>query len=510
MLYGGAVAQPPHSTIGTYAVNAILWDFGSEVWIIKPSSDAVRWSTYSGPLGWTHGHLYLTDSEADVARHISSNIAVGKIYIYGLGANQKPYIVTAFTAATDPDWQWDPIGVTPGDVLAAIAGHDVATDAHSGIRTAITASIETHNAAVAAHNAIRALISANADRLDAIDVRDIVEIGAYATNATYVRGSANSLVTHPSGLFIYISVTERSENHDPDQFPGYWLKLSEAMAYQVITSGSHRISARTLVINGDNDRVYLCTTTQTTPRSLAYIHQQAQSVGGAFIWLNRGTEVKANPTGTDGDDLTRLAIAGTNYNLSSGISWGFQIDTLLVPELNQDAITDARMVLEDAALTHYLTFLDWTSANLDMISHLPVGAHIGLRQGTTIRILRVEAVWDSTNNRYQVTNVNAGGILEEASGTATELLLTAGVSGGGADTDLQNIDTDLTSEERANVRNRIRAERRDRHAFRLEMRQVGPVAADQADFRDGALYSVFQRHNDSVIAMYQTDEPSDG
>ena len=38
------------------------------------------------------------------------------------------------------------------------------------------------------------------------------------------------------------------------------------------------------------------------------------------------------------------------------------------------------------------------------------------------------------------------------------------------------------------------------------MRQVGPVAADQADFRAGALYSVFQRHNDSVIAMYQTDD----
>ena len=111
-------------------------------------------------------------------------------------------------------------------------------------------------------------------------------------------------------------------------------------------------------------------------------------------------------------------------------SWGFQLDTVIVPELNQDAITDARIVLEDSGLTHYLDFLDWTTANLDMISHLPVGAHIGLRQGTTTRILEVEAEWDATNSRYQVTNVNTGILTESASGTATELLLTAGAGGG--------------------------------------------------------------------------------
>ena len=143
-----------------------------------------------------------------------------------------------------------------------------------------------------------------------------------------------------------------------------------------------------------------------------------------------GTTVTANPSGTDGDDLTRIAISGTNYNLSSGISWGFQIDTVIVPELNQNAITTARIVLEDSGLTHYLAFLGWAQTNLDMISHLPVGAHIGLRQGTTIRILSVEAEWDSTNNRYQVINVNTGILTEAASGTATELLLTAGVGSG--------------------------------------------------------------------------------
>ena len=231
--------------------------------------------------------------------------------------------------------------------------------------------------------------------------------------------------------------------------------MSEGVAYEVITSGSHRIAARTLIVDGATDQVYLCTTTQTTPRDLTYIKEQADTIGGTFIELTAmipTTWKGAHIIGQDyeaGDRVTtnantRIYTARVDTDetpphadwiqvgpVGSGISWGFQIDTLIVPELNQDAISDARIVLEDSGLTHYLTFLDWTAANLDTISHLPVGAHIGLRQGTTIRILRVEAVWDSTNNRYQVTNVNAGGILEEASGTATELLLTAGVSGGG-------------------------------------------------------------------------------
>ena len=230
--------------------------------------------------------------------------------------------------------------------------------------------------------------------------------------------------------------TERSSGHDPDTQPGYWLELSEGVAYEVISTGSHRISARTIVVNGDNDNVYLCTTTQTTPRDLDYIHAQSESTGGAFILLNGagsgGTTVTANPSGTDGDQLTRLAIGSTNYNLLV-IAWGFQVDTLIVPELNQNAITTARIVLEDSGLTHYLTFLDWTTTSLGTISHLPVGAYIGLRQGVTTRILRVEAGWDSTNNRYQVINVNTGILSESSTGTATELLLTGGggSSGGG-------------------------------------------------------------------------------
>ena len=251
------------------------------------------------------------------------------------------------------------------------------------------AAIAVHNTSTTAHNDIRSDVSTVEDRLDALDG---VEIEAYSSTATYSRGSANSIVTHSSGLFIYISSTERSSGHDPDTQPGYWLRLSEGVAYEVISSGSHRIAARTIVVNGDNDNVYLCTTTQTTPRNLTYIHAQSQITGGAFILLNGGggTEVEANPSGSDGEDLSRLAVDGTNYNLAAGISWAFQIDTLLVPELNQDAITDARIILEDSGLTHYLTFLDWAASDLDTISHLPVGAHIGLRQGTTTRILDVQ------------------------------------------------------------------------------------------------------------------------
>ena len=242
-LYGGSFEFPPHDDIADYDTNTVLWDRGAEVWLLKPAADSTRWSSYSGPLGWEHGHLYPT--EADAARHISSVLAVGKIYIYGYGSTQKPYIVTSFTAATDPVWQWDPIGLTPGDVSGAVEEHDEATDSHTDIRT----------------------------RLD---------------NA----------------------------------------------------------------------------------------------------------------------------------------AWSIQIDTKLVPQLNENAITDARISLRSSGGTHHLAFLDWTDADLDRINHLPVGGHIGLRQGVTTRILRVEAVWDSTNNRYEVTNVNSGVLTEASSGTDTELLFT--------------------------------------------------------------------------------------
>ena len=134
-----------------------------------------------------------------------------------------------------------------------------------------------------------------------------LDIAAYSSTATYSRGSDNSIVTHSNGLFIYISSTERSSGHDPDNQPGYWLELSEGVAYEVITSGSHRIAARTIVVNGDNDNVYLCTTTQTTPRDLDYIHEQSETTGGSFILLNGG----GSGTGADASDETPEQVGET-------------------------------------------------------------------------------------------------------------------------------------------------------------------------------------------------------
>ena len=116
--YGGSFAQPPHSTIGNYAVNTILWDRGSQVWLIKSSSSATRWSTYSGPLNYHHGNLWTTEAEA--ARHISSASGIGRVVVIGHGANQKPYVVTAFTAPTDDEWVWLLLGLDIGDVSGIV------------------------------------------------------------------------------------------------------------------------------------------------------------------------------------------------------------------------------------------------------------------------------------------------------------------------------------------------------------------------------------------------------
>ena len=179
---------------------------------------------------------------------------MGDVFIVGNYFTGKPKVVTSFVAAETGDWQWTPVGLTVSDVGGLIQEHNLATDSHNDIRTLIT------------------------------DLAG-VEIEAYSSTATYSRGSANSIVTHSNGLFIYISSTERSSNHDPDTQPGYWLKLSEGVTYMVISSGSHRIAARTIVVDGATDQVYLCTTTQTTPRDLTYIKAQADTIGGTFIEL---------------------------------------------------------------------------------------------------------------------------------------------------------------------------------------------------------------------------------
>ena len=132
----------------------------------------------------------------------------------------------------------------------------------------------------------------------------------------------------------------------------------------------------------------------------------------------------------DPEAVSEIAAAGTGTEASrsdhqhAGIAWGVQIDTQIVPQANEDGINTARISLRTSALTHYLAFLDWTAADLARVDHLPVGGHIGLRQGGNTRILRVEDTWESAENRYQVTNVNSDPLTEAVSGTDTELLLT--------------------------------------------------------------------------------------
>ena len=323
--YGGSFEFPPHDDIADYDVDTVLWDRGSEVWLLKPASDSTRWSSYSGPLGWEHGHIYATEAVAE--RHVGSALAVGKIFIYGYGSTQKPYIVTAFTAATDDVWVWDPLGVTLQDVENTIDQHlstkadinlqnidqDLSDTEKDNILEWIGSEAITDELATAKANTNLSNID---DDLSGAALTTILSrlgiITPYSSTGTYRRGR---MVTHTNGLFMYTSGTARSSNHDPDTHPGYWLKLSEGVAYEVISSGSHRVAARTIIVNGDNDRVYLCTTTQTTPVSLSEIHTASQSLGGAFIHLN------AAGGGSDAAELTQAQVedsTDTTFGLVSG------------------------------------------------------------------------------------------------------------------------------------------------------------------------------------------------
>ena len=281
LLYAGSFADPP---TGNYVINTWAWDRGSEVWIRNLVQNGASWVSSAGPAAYHHGDLYPT--RADAERHVTGAGHVNRIYIYGHGDSQKPHIVTAFSAASSPTSEWLALGLTPGQVSEMIEAHNTAATAHLNLQNVLFAAVAAHNTSAAAHADIRTLISS-------LQAASGVTIGAYSSSSTYARGSSNSIVTHSGGLYMYISATSRSSNHDPGLFPGYWLQLSEGMAYEVITTGAHRISARTIVVDGNNDRVYLCTTTQTTPRDLAYIHAQSQSVGGTFIHLNGGLSTSA-------------------------------------------------------------------------------------------------------------------------------------------------------------------------------------------------------------------------
>ena len=277
LAYVGSVASPP---AGNYILDANAWDRGSQIWIINETVNDNDWASWGGPVGYHSGHIYISNDDA--RKHINAASDVGRVLIIGHGSGQEARIVTAFAAATEDDWQWLPIGVDLGDIATQVMAHNASGAAHADIRALPEAAVTAHNAAGDAHTDIRTLISN-------LMAASGVTIGAYSDSATYSRGSSNSIVTHGTGLYVYVSGTQRSSNHDPGQFPGYWFKVSEGVTYFVMGDANYTIPARTLVIFDDTDETFLCTTNQHTARNKAYVRAQAASVGGAFIQLGYAT-----------------------------------------------------------------------------------------------------------------------------------------------------------------------------------------------------------------------------
>ena len=310
--FAGSFASPPS---GHYVLNAWAWDYGSEVWLQNQTANDNDWASSRGPAAYRTGDLYATRKDAVSHIHGSGAEELGRIVIYGHGAAQKPYVVLGAGGAS-ATWRWVPIGLTLKD---------------------ITRQVSEHNQDATAHPAIRAMI--------ATGTAGGVHISAYEAAGTYSRGSANSIVTHGSGLFIYVSGVERSTNHDPGLFPGYWFELSEGAAYQIIPeSGAVRIAARTLCVFAQNDQTYLCTTSQHTPRDQAHIEANS-GLGQEFIPMNRPVSLVGLPRVREFNNATRGEVRSKGdideYNAAwyvSSINHTPGISPSSVPGVNDDFI----------------------------------------------------------------------------------------------------------------------------------------------------------------------------
>ena len=253
LLFAGSFADPP---IGNYTLNAWAWDRGSEVWIRNLVHNGASWVSSVGPPAYHHGNLYQTESDAAV--HVPNATYAGRIYIIGHGANQKPKIVTGYTAPTAPSAEWIPIGLTIQQVDEQVGAHNASSTAHTDIRTLIS------NLSAAGG----------------------LVIGAYSATATYIRGSANSFVTHGSDLLVYISGTERSQNHEPAEHPNYWHSFTNGANVRVIDGSTNtRFYIGNLLVTHE-DEVYLCVTNAqaSTNRNLQYVKANS-GIGGEFVNL---------------------------------------------------------------------------------------------------------------------------------------------------------------------------------------------------------------------------------
>ena len=112
---------------------------------------------------------------------------------------------------------------------------------------------------------------------------DALKIEAYSSTATYSRGSANSIVTYNNHVYVYIS-SQRNTNHDPDNHPQYWWKISTPI--RVLNHDS------TTVTHWRSGEFFLTETgelrmaTATLSSSPADIIANHTGADQEFIWIN--------------------------------------------------------------------------------------------------------------------------------------------------------------------------------------------------------------------------------
>ena len=159
--------------------------------------------------------------------------------------------------------------------------------------------------------------------------------------------------------------------------------------------------------------------------TLAQYLAKAGTADYATEWLSLGPQLPV-PTLSDVGRVAVVNSTGAGYELqdvSVPTSWTYRISTKIVPD--GSSIAEPHILYHRAGLIYYLTFVNWEQSDLDKISHIPIDGLVGLPQsGGRILILKVEDDFDTTANRYRVGALNTVGLLEQAVGTDTDVLLT--------------------------------------------------------------------------------------
>ena len=277
IIYAGSFASPP---TGNYVTGAVAWDYGSEVWLQNQTNDDDDWASYSGPLGYHHGNLYLSD--ADAAVHVPNDSYVGRVYVIGHGSGQRPRVVTNFVAPTAPTSEWIPLGIQLSDVTAIVNAHNMAATAHAARFATIEEGYEAADATLlAGYTAGDATLTAAIAALQAVSGLTILP---YSATASHELGGSNTFVVHSDQLLAYIHDATLSANHDPAQHPNYWANLSTLVNIINVNDSTNTHFRRGHVILTHEDEVYLCTTNAqaATARNLSYVKANS-GAGGEFV-----------------------------------------------------------------------------------------------------------------------------------------------------------------------------------------------------------------------------------